>query len=138
MSDAINEGFDQFMNTLTEKEREDFLGHKFSCCTLNDAKIIQPPFQQENLFDVISGMKRYVVDTNSNWKAESANPQNRDKAFIITNTVTDEQNNLAGLLFSSKVNVSNHNLFIIGIIAADWADGGPAILIEKLDTHYRG
>ena len=98
--------YQQFLNSLTEDERRQLVKqrkHAVSCCKL-DGEYWPTLDEKENLFEVVGQMKRYVVDTNSNWQAESAKPENRDKAFILGKTITDEQDDLRGLFLVQKSN----------------------------------
>jgi chitinase len=84
---------EKFLRSLTAGERKMLtaqMTNSFSWCDLN-GKHIPRPNEMEDVFDTVSKMPRYVVDTNANWKTESTKPKNRDKAFIIGETVPNEQ-----------------------------------------------
>jgi hypothetical protein len=82
-------------------------------------------------------MERYVVDTNSNWQAESAKPENRDKAFILGKTISDEQDNLQGLLFGPRVKIHNNNIFLLGVFQTGSRSNGDFVMLERLDQYFR-
>src|SRR5438552_1814211 len=127
------ETIEEFVRSLPGDKRKELteqLQHSCSLYTLEGAHWLNP-VEREDLLAVLLARERYMVDTNSNWKSESAKPENREKAFIIGRTVTDEQPNLKGLLFGSTVNIENNNLFII---APEEINGKPFIQIERLDS----
>src|SRR5438093_966397 len=119
-------------NMATQKLKEQ-LKHSISHCALDGPRLWQNPFQSENLFEVVVRMERYVVDSNSNWKAESKISKNRNVAFILGQTVTTEEDNLKSLYFSRKVNMSNNNLFYFGL---DDITGELLVALERLDTAF--
>src|SRR5438128_8399818 len=85
-----------FMESLPENERSrlhDQMKHPVSWFT-PEGQHLANPYEIENLLDTLMGMERYVVDTNSHWRMESKKPENRNKAFILGRTVTDEEENL--------------------------------------------
>jgi hypothetical protein len=134
MTDTIEE----FLASLSDDEMVELdrqLGHAFSCYTL-EGKHLPHPHEKENLLAVLVQQERYVVDGNSNWKEESKNPVHRNKAFVIGRTLWDEEYNLKGIYFSRKVDITNNNLFTLGII--DGANGHEKLMqIERIDAAYR-
>jgi hypothetical protein len=98
---------------MTHKLREQ-LKHSVSHCTL-DGRLWLNPNQSENLFDVVSRMRRFIVDSNSDWKRLSRKSANRNVAFIVGRTVETEEDNLSGVFFSHKVDLTNNNLFGFGL-----------------------
>ncbi len=127
--------YEQFLNTLTEEARRTIAEHAVSFCKL-DGEYLPMPHEKENLFEVVSQRERYVVDTNSNWQAESARPENRDKAFILGQTIIDEQDNMRGLLFGPKVKLHNRNIFVLSVFHASDPSIGNVMMLERLDAHY--
>ena len=117
---------------MTDKLREQ-LKHSVSHCTM-DGRLWPNPIQRENLFQVLEGMERYIVDSNSNWKAESKEPRNKDVAFIIGRTVDTEEDNLKGLLFSPKVDVTNNNIFGFGL---EDVAGLRLVALHRLDRYFK-
>src|SRR5438132_588739 len=98
---------------MTPKLREQ-LEHSVSHLTL-DGRLWLNLNRSENLFDVISRMRRVIVDSNSGWKRLSHQAANRNVAFIIGKTVQTEEDNLRGVFFSPKVDLTNNNLFGFGL-----------------------
>src|SRR2546428_36466 len=121
---------DEFLQTLTPVERLVLYGHAVSFCTLEG---IYYPFEgeKENLFQKLFQMERFIVDTNSNWKAEAAKPENRNKAFILGNTIAQEQDDIKGLLFGPKTQIHNGNIFVVSVFRPEI--GNPLIMLEQLD-----
>src|SRR5437016_5744752 len=82
---------------VPESERpriREFAKHSISCYTEN-GEHIKHPFDTENLLSVLMGMERYIVDSNLPGSVDNAKkPENRNKAFILGQTFTDEQENL--------------------------------------------
>jgi hypothetical protein len=136
MNDYPNADYKRYMDSLPETHRRAIQQHRVSFCALSGL-LIPHPEERENQFEVVARMERYIVDTNSNWKAEAAKPGNRERAFIVGKTVTDEQEDLKGLLFGPKVNMRNDNIFVLGVNSL--VEGAePIIFLERLDQHYRG
>ncbi len=92
------------------------------------------PFCREDLFSVITGMERYVVDSSSDWKSESQKQQNANKAFIIGRTVLDEAENPLGVFHSKKVDVSNNNIF--SFYLDDALNSQTLVWIDRVDKAY--
>lgn len=72
---------------------------------------IKPTFGKKNLLDVILRHERYVCDSNSFWKSESAKDCNQSKVFIVPHTALDEPEDVHGNLFGKKVDIRNENIF---------------------------
>lgn len=108
------------------------LKHSFTYCDF-DGRLVPHRLQSENLFEVIHGMKRFIVDSNASWRAEAAKPKNKDVAFILGRTLNDETDNLKSLFFSEKVNLSNNNLFLFGI---DDLMGPKLVKLQRLDEPF--
>jgi len=90
---------------------------------------------KENLFEVLMKMQRYLIDSNlSDPLRDAAKPENKNKAFILGQTYTDEQDNLKAALL--KWDNSNNNLFDFGYM--EEPIGGfptPCVMINRLDAH---
>jgi len=109
-------------------------GHSFSLYKMTGEPVIHP-FCRADLFNVITNMERYVIDSDSGeWKNESRKPQNANKAFIVGRTFLDEAENPLGVFHSNKVDVSNNNIFTFG--PNDILDGETLIWIERVDKAY--
>jgi hypothetical protein len=124
---------EEFEDSLSEEERTAFRSHAFSRYTLA-GQHLPHPYETDDLLAVLGHRECYVVDTNSNWKAESRKPENREKAFILPRTLSDEEADIKGLFFGPKVETTNNNLFILGV---DHTEDEPVIAIERLDRFYR-
>jgi hypothetical protein len=80
-------------------------------------------------------MERYLVDSNlPDSIRDAAKPANRDKAFILGQTFTDEQENLENAILGHDN--SNNNLFEFGYVGTEvlWTRG-ECIMINRLDEH---
>jgi hypothetical protein len=109
---------ERYLSLLTDEQRAVIYAHEVSFCTLDGRFVPFAPQPAVNLFETISKMERYVVDSHGNWKAEAGKPENRDRAFILGRTILEEQHNTRGLLFSPKVTLVNNNLFLLGMLSA--------------------
>jgi hypothetical protein len=91
---------------------------------------------REDLLAVISGMRRYMIDTNAESiaKSEASKPENFDKAFIIGQTLMDERDDLMKLLFDSRTDISNNNLFTFGM---NEFSGRRFLTLARLDEYHR-
>ena len=122
---------------LTEAERQLLRQQiQHSCCCYSlDGEYLELPTDKENLRDEILTMdRRFVVDSNSRWKEEASKVENRNKAFIVGETVTDESDDLKGNLFGKKVDASNNNLFHFGMVAE--GPRPPYLQIDRHDEFY--
>jgi len=120
--------------------------HSFSLYRRN-GEHLEHPLGKEDLLAVLTGMERFMVDNNSSWKKEAAKPENRDKAFIVGDTIMDEPYDLEGNLFSNKVDISNNNIFAFGAI--DWQELAPylagphhlilppCLTIDRFDSYFQ-
>lgn len=126
---------DDFLKPLTPAEKLVLYGHAVSFCTLEGISLSFEG-EKEDLFKKLSQMERFIVDTNSNWKQEAAKPEHRDKAFILGNTIAQEQDDIKGLLFGPKTQIHNGNIFVVSVFHPEI--GIPLIMLEQLDEHYRG
>ena len=127
---------EEFLKSLTPAQRAIINGHSVSFCTL-DGRYVPFEGEREDLFEVLGRMERYVVDTNSNWKSAAAKPQNKDKAFILTKTLTDEQEDIDGLFFGPKTDTHNDNIFLLGVFCPAYS-AVPLMMLDRLDHHYEG
>lgn len=112
--------------------------HSISCYTEN-GEHIKHPFDTENLLCVLMGMERYIVDSNLPGSVHDAKkPENRNKAFILGQTFTDERENLEDALLGSNADNSNNNLFDFGYVGEEitWLPT-PCLMINRLDAHQR-
>lgn len=99
------------------REKQAFLReqmkHSFTFYGLDGEEMGKPP-GGEDLLAVLDKMRCFVVDTNSSWKCEAAKPENFDKAFILGETLIEEPDNLKGIFFNAKTDITNNNLFRFG------------------------
>jgi len=104
---------------LSEEERiefREFAKHSESCYT-EIGQYLKNPLDKEDLLSVLMKMERYLVDSNlPGLVGEAKKPENRDKAFILGQTFTDERENLKDTLFGPKADNSNNNLFTFGYV----------------------
>ena len=128
--------YEHFLNSLSEEERklhELQLKHADTFCTL-DGEYILPSRVGENLFEVIRHKQRFLVDSNFDWKRESAKLEHKDKAFIVGKTVVDEHKNFKGLFFSPSVSLENKNVFILSPFSFN---NQFVVRLERLDEYFR-
>jgi len=133
----MNEVLERYMDAarLPEAKRNLLrrqMEHSVSYYDLN-GQHVKTALDKEDLLSVVGGIRRYMVDTNSPWKREASKPENFDKAFIIGQTVADEQVNLKGVFFGKNTDISNNNLFTFGLIAFS---GVSCLEISRLDAHF--
>jgi hypothetical protein len=71
--------------------------------------------------------------------SEAKRPENRNKAFILGQTFTDERENLKDTLFGPKADNSNNNLFTFGYVGEGKMRHlpTPCLVIHRLDVYYR-
>jgi len=117
----------------------EFAKHSESCYT-EDGRYLRNPLDKEDLLSVLMEMERYLVDSNlPGLIGEAKRPENRNKAFILGQTFTDERENLADTLFGANADNSNNNLFTFGYVGRNkvsWLPT-PCLVIHRLDVHYR-
>ena len=126
----------EFLNSLAPAQREllqEQRKHHFTVLDF-DRHVSFDPETSCNLFDEIQKKERFIIDRNAAWQPMVANPKNAGKAFILGKTMFDESENLEVLLFGSKTNNENGNLFTLGI---QEHDGKYAIHLHRIDKHYR-
>ncbi len=100
-----------YLRLLTDEQRAVIYAHEVSFCTLEGRFVPFAPQPAVNLFETISQMERYVVDSHGNWKAEAAKPENRDRAFILGRTILEEQRDTRGLLFRLIGSASQEEIY---------------------------
>jgi hypothetical protein len=116
-----------------------FAKHSESLYT-EDGRYFRNPLDKEDLLAVILGMDRYLVDSNlPGILAEAKKPENRNKAFILGQTFTDERENLKDALFGPNADNSNNNLFTFGYIGRNKVQHlpTPCLVINRLDPYFR-
>lgn len=86
----------------------------------------------EDLFNLISGMDRVIVDNGAEWKQQSLKEPN--KAFILGRTVSSEKHNLEGEFFNKKVKGGRKNVFLFAVKSIN---GLPIFRIHRLDSHFK-
>jgi hypothetical protein len=127
---------------VSESERRqfrEFARHSESCYTEN-GQYLEHPLDKEDLLSVLMRMERYLVDSNlPGLVAEAKRPENRNKAFILGQTFTDERENLKDTLFGPKADNSNNNLFTFGYVGERKTRHlpTPCLVIHRLDVYYR-
>jgi hypothetical protein len=136
--------FEAWMDSkgISEGERvqfREFAKHSESCYTEN-GQYLKDPIDNEDLLSVLLKMERYLIDSNLPGSVgEAKKPENRNKAFILGQTFTDERENLRDTLFGSKADNSNNNLFTFGYVGRNKIRHypTPCLVIHRLDVHYR-
>jgi hypothetical protein len=126
--------YEAYLKSLTPSELAVIKNHSCSFMTV-DGRHFPHLTEREDLFARLFSMERYVVDTNANWKAEAAKPSNKDRAFVLTKTLTDEQDNIHTLFFGEKTKIHNDNIFVMAIYASAPL---PLMMLQKLDAYYKG
>ena len=127
---------------VSEVERiqyREFAKHSESCYTEN-GQYLKSPLDKEDLLSVLMRMERYLADSNlPGLLGEAKRPENRNKAFILGQTFTDERENLKDTLFGPKADNSNNNLFTFGYIGWNKIQHlpTPCLAIHRLDAYYR-
>jgi hypothetical protein len=111
--------------------------HSVSCYGLN-GEHLRNDFDKEDLRAVLMRMDRYIIDSNLLGSISDAKkPENRNKAFILGQTVADEVENLERLLFGRNVDNANNNLFVFGFVGPDASPlPAPYLMINRLDSNY--
>ena len=116
-----------------------FAKHSESLYT-EDGHYLWNPLDKEDLLSVMLGMERYLIDSNlPGIVTEAKRPENRNKAFILGQTFTDERENFKDTLFGPKVDNSNNNLFTFGYVGRNKVQylPTPCLAIHRLDAYYR-
>jgi hypothetical protein len=129
-------GLDAFLASLSDDEKAEVAmqrKHAFSVYSINGDHYPHADEREELLY-VLSNRECYVVDSNSDWQKEAAKPENKEKAFVIGRTVTDEQWNRKAVFFGKQVNITNNNLFIL---APEDIRCERVICLHRLDEYYR-
>jgi len=127
---------------VSESERlqfREFAKHSESCYTEN-GHYLKHRLDKEDLLSVLMRMERYLLDSNLPGSvAEAKRPGNRNKAFILGQTFTDERENLRDTLFGPKADNSNNNLFTFGYVGRNKIPylPTPCLVIHRLDIYYR-
>jgi hypothetical protein len=124
-----------YLATLPESDRAGLRGqlkHSVSYYGLN-GEHLEHAFESENLLSVLERMERYLVDSNYPWKCAASKAEHRNKAFIVGQTVTEEEDNLESIFFGPGTDASNDNLFGFGL---DEFNGVYRLLIERFDTAF--
>jgi hypothetical protein len=127
---------------VSEGERpqfREFANHSESCYTEN-GRYLKNLIDKEDLLSVLMRMERYLVDSNlPGLVGEAKKSGNRNKAFILGQTFTDERENLKDTLFGPKADNSNNNLFTFGYIGRNKIQHlpTPCLVIHRLDVYYR-
>lgn len=127
---------------ISEAERiqfREFAKHSENCYR-EDGQYLKNPIDKEELLSVLVKMERYLVDSNFPGSVgEAKKPENRNKAFILGQTFTDERENLRDTLFGPKADNSNNNLFTFGYVGRNKIPHypTPCLVIQRLDVYYR-
>jgi hypothetical protein len=133
--------FEDYVNSAPPDQRDRRraqIAHSFSRFTLAGPFLagVYKPFngERENVLQSLMAMKsRFVVDTNSNWKDEANHPDNRDTAFVVTDTYEDENAKLSAIYFGSHAPWMNQNVFSFGL-----EDYGDALefMLHRADKEF--
>jgi hypothetical protein len=126
---------------LPESERQrvrDFAKHSFSFYR-ETGEHIEHPFDTENLLTLLMGMERYIIDSNVPGSVgEAKKPENRNKAFILGQTFTDERENLEDAILGPLADNLNNNLFEFGFIGCEIRGlPTPCLILCRLDPFLR-
>ena len=89
-------------------------------------------FCGEDLFQVIMGMDRVVIDSCAEWKQRSL--REPERAFILGRTIDNEADNLEGVFFNKEIKGGRRNVFLLN---ATPFNGLAVISIDRLDTHFK-
>lgn len=123
----------------TERQRiRDFAKHSISFYK-ETGEHIPHPFDKENLLAVLMRMECYIIDSNLPGSVSDATkPENKNKAFILGQTFTDERENLEDALLGSRVDNSNNNLFAFGFVGDEirWLPT-PCLMLYRLDSYLQ-
>jgi hypothetical protein len=117
----------------------EFAKHSESCYT-ETGQYLKHALDKEDLLSVLMRMERYLADSNQpGLVGEARKPENRNKAFILGQTFTDERENLRDTLFGPKADNSNNNLFTFGYLGRSRIQHypTPCLVIHRLDVYYR-
>ena len=124
-----------YMDSLSESEMQLFSEQKKHACSVYhlNGQRITIPFDREDLLSVLMKMERYMPDCNSlNCLDDAKRPENRNRAFILWNTIWEEQANLEALV---RLKSPHDNLFTIEFIAEDEVPFH-RIVIHRMDEFY--
>jgi hypothetical protein len=128
---------EKFTETKRQRIRE-FAKHSISFYK-ETGEHIPHPFDKENLLAVLMGMERYIIDSNLPGSVSDAKkPGNKNKAFILGQTFTDEHESLKDALLRSPVDNSNNNLFAFGFVGDEirWLPT-PCLMLYRLDSYLQ-
>ena len=127
---------EKILPRLSPKDREQALKVLEHSCSMYDEFGNQIPhdYEKENLLEVIDKRDAYTIDNSSTWKKECLLPENRDKAFIISPSLSRENPNTKDLILD-KTRCMLGNIFSVGILPTE--DGHSRILVDRIDEHFR-
>ena len=121
---------------LSPQDREQALKALEHSCSMYDevGNHIPHDCEKENLLDVISKRDTYVIDNSSEWRKQCLLPENQDKAFIISPSLSRENPNTKDLILD-KARCKLGNIFSVGILPT--RDGYFRILVDRIDEYFR-
>ncbi len=121
---------------LSKQDREQALKALEHSCSMYDAfgKHLPHDYEKENLLEVIGKRDAYAIDNSSEWRRACLLPENRDKAFIISPSLSRENPNTKELILD-KARCGLGNIFSMGILPK--LGGDFCILVDRIDEHFR-
>ena len=121
---------------MSPPDREQALNALDHSCSMYDALGNHLPhdYEKENLLEVIGKRDAYLIDNSSEWRKHCLLPENRDKAFIISPSLSRENPNTKELILD-KVRCKLGTIFSVGILPK--RGGNFCILVDRLDEHFR-
>ena len=124
------------MAMMSPPDREQALNALDHSCSMYDALGNHLPhdYEKENLLEVIGKRDAYLIDNSSEWRKHCLLPENRDKAFIISPSLSRENPNTKELILD-KVRCKLGTIFSVGILPK--RGGNFCILVDRLDEHFR-
>lgn len=127
---------ERHLAALSTQDREQALKALEHSCSMYDAVGNHLPhdYEKENLLEVVGKRDAYAIDNSSEWRKACLLPENRDKAFIISPSLSRENPNTKDLILD-KTRCRLGNIFSVGILPK--LGGGFCVLVDRIDQHFR-
>lgn len=127
---------ESILPTLLPQDREQALNALQHSCSFYDevGNHLPHDYEKENLLEVIDQRDSYIIDNSSEWRKGCLLPENRDKAFIISPSLSRENPNTKDLILD-KTRCRLGNIFSVGILPMP--DGSFRIMVDRIDEHFR-
>jgi hypothetical protein len=108
---------ESILPTLPPQDREQALNALQHSCSFYDevGNHLPHDYEKENLLEVIDQRDTYIIDNSSEWRKECLLPENHDKAFIISPSLSRENPNTKDLILD-KTRCRLGNIFSVGIL----------------------